>query len=188
MTSLLARRTGQVLTRVWDGQAANVEERRAAEGEGWQPERVPVPGIRTGRRPGSRELDAWTGRVAGRVAWLRARPGGAVLDGSVASLPDLEVLVRADAAAGNLGPSGDAELLAAFEAYLGEVALGAAGGEWVLMPGAPNGVNPFVGRPFVERIEDDGTPRTMLVGPLLDRVATTVDSGVLTRVVGGYAS
>lgn len=187
MTSLLTRRTGAVLTKVWDGQAENVEERRAAEGEGWQPQREPVPGIRTGRRPGSPELDAWTGSVARRVAWLRSRPGGAVLDGSPASLPDLEQIVRADAAAGNLGPSGDAELLLAFEAYLGEVALGAAGGEWVLVPGSPGGANPFVGRPFVERLVEGGTPRTMLVGLLLDRVATSDAVGLLARHVGGYA-
>lgn len=44
MTALLKRRTGRVLTRVFDGQGMNVEERRLHEGPDWQPRRDPAPG------------------------------------------------------------------------------------------------------------------------------------------------
>lgn len=62
MTTILARRTGNVLTRIWDGQAAAVERRREAEGPGWEPTRQPVPG-RVAERPGSPELAAWVQRA-----------------------------------------------------------------------------------------------------------------------------
>jgi hypothetical protein len=45
LTALLKRRTGRELTRVYDGQALNIAERREQEGPDWQPRRDPVPGI-----------------------------------------------------------------------------------------------------------------------------------------------
>lgn len=45
ITALLKRRTGQVLVRVYDGQALNIEERREKEGPNWRPQRDAVPGI-----------------------------------------------------------------------------------------------------------------------------------------------
>ena len=45
LTALLKRRTGQVLVKVYDGQALNIEERREQEPPGWRPRRDPTPGI-----------------------------------------------------------------------------------------------------------------------------------------------
>ena len=38
LTALLSRRTGNVLAKVYDGQLLEVQERRDAEGPGWEPE------------------------------------------------------------------------------------------------------------------------------------------------------
>ena len=43
ITTILSRRAGNVLTRIWDGQTKNVAERRLAE-PGWEPVRAPFPG------------------------------------------------------------------------------------------------------------------------------------------------
>ncbi|WP_138945961.1 hypothetical protein [Plantibacter sp. M259] len=43
ITTMLSRRTGNVLTRIWDGQTKNVTERRLTE-PGWEPKREPFPG------------------------------------------------------------------------------------------------------------------------------------------------
>lgn len=181
MTAALARRTGQVLTTVWDGQSERITERRAGEPAGWQPRREPVPGIVTEARPGSPELDGWVGSVAGRIGELRARAGASTaerLDLSPDSLAVLEELVLAD---------GDATIKPAAVAYLGEVALRAAGGDWVWLPGPPDRLNPFVGRPFVERRDADGEWRRMTVDSLIDLVVERRKVGVLARVLRGYA-
>lgn len=180
-TALLARRTGQVLTTVWDAQSKRIAERRAAEPAGWQPRREPVPGILTEARPGSPELDAWVASVDERIEALRSRAGtsGADrLDLEPASLGVLEDLVLADGGAGTKPEA---------VAYLGEVARRAAGGDWVLLPGDPAHENPFVGRPFVERLDSDGDWRRLLLDALVDRLVQTRETGVLARVLARYA-
>jgi hypothetical protein len=179
MTTLLARRTGQVLAQVWDAQSKRIAARRAAEPAGWQPHRDPVPGIVTGPRPGSPELDAWVAGVDARIEELRSgAPGADRLDLSPESLPVLEELVLAD---GGTGTKPGAV------AYLGEVARRAAGGDWVLLPGPADRSNPFVGRPFVERLDADGDRRTMVVDTLVDLLVARREAGVFTRVLRGYA-
>lgn len=180
MTSALHRRHGGVLAQVWDGQAENLAERRAVEPAGWQPRRDPVPGIVTGPRPGSPELDAWVASVDARIEELRAGASGADrLDLSPESLTFLEELVLADGGAGTKPGA---------VAYLGEVARRTAGGDWVLQPGPSDHSNPFVGRPFVERVDADGDWRRMLLDPLVDLLVERREAGVLTRVLRGYAA
>lgn len=43
ITTMLSRRTGNVLTRIWDGQTMKIAELRAAN-PGWEPKREPFPG------------------------------------------------------------------------------------------------------------------------------------------------
>ncbi|MBF4567601.1 hypothetical protein ITJ57_02380 [Plantibacter sp. VKM Ac-2880] len=43
ITTMLSRRTGNVLTRIWDGQTKKIAERRLAE-PGWEPVRAQFPG------------------------------------------------------------------------------------------------------------------------------------------------
>lgn len=45
LSTVLHRRSGNVLTSIWDGQSRQVAERRATEAPGWRPRRDPVPGL-----------------------------------------------------------------------------------------------------------------------------------------------
>jgi hypothetical protein len=182
MTTLLARRTGQVLTRVWDGQTKQITERRGAEGVGWQPRREPVPGLITEARPTSPELDAWVASIDGRIEALRSRAGASGADGldlGLASLAAVEQLVLSDGGAG---------AKPAAVAYIGEVARRAAGGDWVLLPGPADHANPFVGRPFVERLDSEGDWRRLLLDPLVDRLLKRRETDLLDRVLRTYAA
>ena len=51
ITALLTRRTSAELTRVFGFQQENIAERRAEEGDGWQPHRDPLPGVHKGSHP-----------------------------------------------------------------------------------------------------------------------------------------
>ncbi len=63
-------------------------------------------------------------------------------------------LQQADAGLIVVGEQSEAR--SAIVAYAGTVAIAAQGGEWVLLPGPADHENPFVGRPFVERVDSDG--------------------------------
>ncbi|MBF0722590.1 hypothetical protein [Sanguibacter inulinus] len=189
MTTILARRTGNVLSRIWDGQTAAVERRREAEGPGWQPRRDPVPGVVAAQGPSSSELDAWIQRVPQLVDSLRSRAGAraARLDLTLASLEPLGELALEDVDGGRLSRETYGDVKASYVAYLGAVALRAAGGAWVLVPGERDDSNPFVGRPYVERFDESGDRRTAALEPAVDKVAVSRDASVLSRIVGGYA-
>lgn len=188
MTTILARRTGNVLTRIWDGQAAAVERRREAEGPGWEPVREPVPGL-VADRLGSPELDAWVQRVPALVDVVRSRAGvkrSPSLDLSPRSLEVLAQVALEDADAGHLARGTQGAVRAAYVAYLGTVLIGAAGGAWVLMPGPDDHQNPFVGRPFVERTDSDGDRRAALLDGAVEALLTTRSTGTFTRTFAAY--
>ena len=188
MGAVLSRRTGEVLARVWDGQTANVEERREAEGPGWEPEREPVPGL-VAQRPGSPELDAWVQRVPALVDVVRSRAGverARSLDLSPQSLEVLAQVALEDADAGHLAEGAKGEVRAAYVAYLGTVLIGAAGGSWVFLPGPDDHDNPFVGRPFVERTDSDGDRRPALLDGAVDALLTTRSTDTFERAFRAY--
>lgn len=188
MGAVLSRRTGEVLARVWDGQTENLAERREVEGPGWEPVREPVPGLFV-ERLGSPELEAWVQRVPALVDVVRSRAGSErarSLDLSPLSLEVLAQVALEDADAGHLAEGVQGDARAAYVAYLGTVAIGAAGGSWVLLQRPDNHENPFVGRPFVERTDSDGDRRTALPDGAVDALLTTRSTDVFARMLWAY--
>lgn len=95
ITALVGRRTGQELAKVYDGQAREMAERRAAEPPDWQPARQPVPGVTPGSgqgRPPDQKRDAWIAGCPARLAAVQAEGGqaGRSLDLSPDSLEAFE--------------------------------------------------------------------------------------------------
>lgn len=189
MGAVLSRRTGEVLARVWDGQTENVAERRAAEGPGWNPTREPVPGI-VEARPQSEELDAWVRRVPGLVDVVRGRAGGERalrLDLSPQSLTVLAEVALDDIDAGHLRAAEQGDVRSAYVAYLGSVLIGAAGGDWVFLPGPADHQNHFVGRPFVERVDADGDPRRAVLHTAVEVLVATRSTDTFAQTFDAYS-
>ncbi|WP_456787680.1 hypothetical protein [Cellulomonas sp. P5_C5] len=192
MGLLLKRRTGHELTKLWDGQLREVQRRRDVEGPDWEPKRLPVPGYTAPEQdPGDTpERDAWAAQVDERVAALRAHAGehGARLDLSPESLTVLEQLSEADLtdAAIDVRSAEGAEVVARYASYLGAVLLQQAPGRWILRPGAP-GTDPFVGRPFVKRLDENGIWRAGLVHSAVERLADGREPGLFPGILHAYA-
>ncbi|GEK23566.1 hypothetical protein [Cellulomonas xylanilytica] len=192
LTALLHRRTGGVLAQVYDGQLLEVQERREAEGPDWEPTRLPVPGITPPEHdPGDTpERDAWAARVDERIEALRAHAGehGRDLDLSPESLSVLERLAEADLTTPRLDARSEAgaELVAQYASYLGAVLLRQAPGQWSLRPGEA-GTDPFVGHPFLKRVDEHGTPRTGLVHSAVEHLTQQRDPGLFAAVLRAYA-
>lgn len=189
MTTLLARRTGQVLTKVFDAQSARVGERREQEGPGWEPHRAPVAGLTseaTESASQSPERAEWVSQVPGWVEELRSRLGadGGRLDLSPGSVDVLEGWLLAEVPAGS-APSD--VLRDASAAYLGEVARSNAGGDWVFRSGDPD-ENPYAGRPCVRREDEDGKPRNWPPHVSVDAVLRDRAPGVLARHLASYSA
>ncbi|WP_456787684.1 hypothetical protein [Cellulomonas sp. P5_C5] len=188
LAALLDRRTGRVLTQVYDGQLEEVQERRDAEGPDWEPQRRPVPGITPPEHdPGDTpERDAWVALVDERIAALRAHAGehGADLDLSPESLALLERLAEVDLTAA--GSDAGAERVAQYASYLGTVLLRQSPGQWSLRPGEP-GSDPFVGRPFIKRVDEKGDARAGLVHSAAEHLTQQRDPGLFAAVLHAYA-
>jgi len=188
MTTILARRNGEVLGRMWDGNERSVTRRRQNEGPGWTPRRSPMPGLVTEPLPSSPEVERWTRRVPALIDALRRRAGrrAAELDLSVRSLGVVSELLLEDGASDAFSSGAVQDAKDPYVAYVGEVALAAAGGSWVLVDGPRDSKNPFVGRPFVERLGDSDDPREILVGAAVDRALLLGSSDELARIVESY--
>ena len=189
LSTVLNRRSGNVLTSIWDGQSRQVAERRATEAPGWRPRRDPVPGLMTEAPPISPEAAAWIARVPGLVRDLQSWAGdrGPMLDLSRASLSTLAALAVDDIDAGLLHWQGSGPLKDAYVAYLGEVALRASEGTWVLHPGDAHGNNPYVGRPFVGRFTEAGDYFTILPASAIYQLETQRSPGPLFDMVDAFA-
>lgn len=191
MGVLLDRRTGHELAKVYDGLLRQVQRRRDVEGPDWEPVRLPIPGYYGEQDPGdSPERDAWVELVEERIAALRAHAGqdGAQLDLSPQSLTVLEHLAQADLTAADIDvrSAEGAEVVARYASYLGAVLLKQAPGRWILRPGEV-GTDPFVGRPFVKRLDENGIWRAGLVHSAVERLADEPDPGLFAGVLHAYA-
>jgi hypothetical protein len=190
MGLLLKRRTGHELAKLYDGQLREVQRRRDVEGPDWEPTRLPVPGYTEEEAGDSPERDAWVARVDERIAALRAGAGehGTDLDLTPGSLTVLERLAKADLTAPDLDvrSADGAEVVARYASYLGAVLLQQAPGRWVLRPGEPS-TDPFVGRPFVKRLDENGTWRAGLVHSAVESLAGERDPGLFADVLHAYA-
>lgn len=160
LTTIQIRRTGDVLSRIWDGQSKNILERRASEAPGWTPKREPISGVVAERLEGGPEVLAWVERVPTLVSSLTSDTSS--LDLSLESMADLAECALRDLSVGALHGDEGRERREAYVAYLGEVARRARGGRWMVRPGAPNDTNPFVGRPYVEHETQAGDSRWLL--------------------------
>lgn len=160
LTTIQIRRTGDVLSRIWDGQSKTILERRASEAPGWTPRREPIPGVVAERLEAGPEGLAWVERVPTLVSSLTSDTSS--LDLSLESLADLAEGALRDLSSGALHGDEGRERRDPYVAYVGEVALRARGGRWMVRPGAPNGTNPFVGRPYAEREIQAGESRWLL--------------------------
>jgi hypothetical protein len=191
MTALLSRRTGEVLTKLFDAQLRRVNARREQESPGWQPRREPVPGISLGsdaEEAPQPERDAWVSGIPARLAALRDRSGAAAgtLDLSATSLRTLEELVLADITTmDQLEAPEHRDITDQYVAYLGETLRTQAGGEWALRPGEM-GKNPYIGRPFLERTDAEGTRRTSVPSGSLGRLVRDRTAGALDRALHAY--
>lgn len=188
---LLKRRTGHELAKVYDGQLREVQDRRDVEGPDWEPKRLPIPGYYSEQDPGDTpERDAWAELVDERIAALRAHAGedGAQLDLSPQSLTVLERLSQADLTAADIDvrSAEGAEVVARYASYLGAVLLQQAPGRWILRPGEP-GTDPFVGRPFVKRLDENGIWRAGHVHSAAEHLTQEPDPGIFARVLHAYA-
>lgn len=190
LTAMLSRRTGEVLSRVYDAQVKNVNNRRQREGEHWKPRREYVPGMMPHPGSESPELAAWVQGVGDRVGALRARVGysdSSRLDLSLDSQPVAERLARNDiesgASDGTVGQTWHDQ----YVSYLGEVARRLAGGDWELRPGELTDSNPFIGNPYVARIDDDGDRITYIPDSSLFGLAKGASPGIFTKHVKVYA-
>jgi hypothetical protein len=161
MTSLLKRRTGRELVKVYDAQGRRIEARRATEPPGWRPLREPIPDVTTpddvGAPPTAERLE-WELGIPDRLAALNKRVGpeaAAQLDLSPESFDVLAPLVVADFAT-----EADLDTAAADQdprfaehlTYIGETMLRAGGGHWVVWPAsAVSADNVLGGQPHVTR-------------------------------------
>lgn len=189
---LLKRRTGQELGKLYDGQLREVQRRRDVEAPDWAPKRLPIPGYTAPEDdPGDTpERDAWAAQVDDRIAALRAHAGadGTHLDLSPESLTVLEQLAQADLTAAGIDARSaqGAEVVAQYASYLGAVLLQQAPGRWILRPGEP-GTDPFVGRPFVKRLDENGIWRAGHVHSAAEHLTQERDPGIFARVLHAYA-
>ncbi|KQR17655.1 hypothetical protein [Cellulomonas sp. Leaf334] len=188
---LLKRRTGHELAKVYDGQLRQVQRRRDVEGPDWEPKRLPIPGYYSEQDPGDTpERDAWAARVDERIAALRTHAGehGTQLDLSPQSLTVLERLSQLDLTAATIDvrSADGAEVVARYASYLGAVLLQQAPGRWILRPGEP-GTDPFVGHPFVKRLDENGLWRAGLVHSAVERLADQHEPGLFAKVLHAYA-
>lgn len=185
MTSLLKRRTGRELIKIYDWQQESIDERRAEMGPTWRPSRDPIPGVTTeddtGDAPSAEQLE-WELGIEDRLSALRARVSPEVarqLDLSTESLPTLAILVMEEFAhEAELRAGEDGEPYRQFVTYVGEVLLRDQGGHWVWRSGERSATNYTIGRPIVMRQAGPGdavveSPYLALFGVVNDRDPST---------------
>ena len=189
ITAMLARRTGQVLSRVYDAQLGRVDVRRRAQAPGWSPQRDYVPGMMRVDRPDSSELAGWLGCLEARIAKVReraARRGYGDIEFGEDAVSHVEAMVLDDLKSGRMSIAERGELLDEYTSFFGEVARHAAGGSWVVRPGPVTERNPYIGNPFVERTDEDGDPVSYLPFGSIYGLAKEMAPGVVARHISIY--
>jgi hypothetical protein len=198
MGAALHRRTGQVLIKVYDGQARAIEERRAGD-PSFMVERESVPGMHVStaekdRRldEGATFLDSWLAQMEETLArWREAlAPGEAArLDGSVESLAACEETVLSRLPdTDSLASDSSASFVAGAVYYIGRVYRDGAGGDWRYIAGDPDPKLRLVGRPYLERQDDAGDDRRVVPELVLRSVVRKRVPGTLVASYQQYAS
>ena len=189
ITAMLSRRTGEVLSKVYDAQLRRVEARRSGQGPGWSPQRNYVPGMMRVERSESPELAEWLGSLHARAAKVRERAaqlGHGNVEHDTSAISTVEAMALEDLRTGRLSMADRGEALDEYTSFFGEVARHAAGGSWVLIPGAVTERNPYIGNPFVERADEDGDPVSYLPCGSIYGLSQEMAPGIVARHIEVY--
>jgi len=167
------RRTGKEFVRVLASLEQAVADRRAV-GPSWSPTKEPTPGLDEVPRPVESDfLDRWLPeREPSFPQWIANYAHGAGgWDFSAPSLDLLQAVVLDHLKTlEDFDRPEHQDLIEGAVWYLGEVFRRETGAYWRYYDGEPNPDNPYVGRPFVERLtprEDSALPHITLQAAVL---------------------